>query len=177
MSNLKKNIIFSCVGLGFVLVFGALSHFFYEWSGYNEIVGFLFPANESTWEHLKLSIFPTFIFFIFGSFFMKSPNYIFAMFITLLTPIILIPLVFYGYTAISGSSILVVDIITFLISVSIAWLFCFLILQQKKLNKWFNIIGIIGILIILVCYLTFTINPPQIFLFKDPITGGYGLKS
>ena len=98
---------------------------------------------------------------------MKSPNYIFAMFITLLTPTILIPLIFYGYTAISGSSILVVDIITFLISVSIAWLFCFLILQQKKLNKWFNIIGIIGILIILVCYLTFTINPPQIFLFKD----------
>lgn len=66
---------------------------------------------------------------------MKSPNYIFAMFITLLTPIILIPLIFYGYTAISDSSILVVDIITFLISVSIAWLFCFLILQQKKIKQ------------------------------------------
>ena len=49
---------------------------FYDWSGKNEIVGILFPANESTWEHLKLALVPTFIYFGIGSIFIKNKNYI-----------------------------------------------------------------------------------------------------
>ena len=63
MTEKKKILIFCLIGFLFVSIFGALSHFFYEWSGKNKIVGFLFPANESTWEHLKLAIFPTLLFF------------------------------------------------------------------------------------------------------------------
>ena len=90
---------FCIVGFLFVSILGALSHFFYKWSGENKIIGIIFPANESTWEHLKLAIFPTLLYFLIGTFFIKNPNYLFAFFITLITPIIVIPLIFYTYTA------------------------------------------------------------------------------
>ena len=34
---------------------GVLSHFLYDWSGQNKIVGIISSINESTWEHLKLT--------------------------------------------------------------------------------------------------------------------------
>lgn len=59
----KQRLIFCITGAIFTIGFGALSHFFYEWSGFNRAVGVFFAANESVWEHLKLAIFPTLIFF------------------------------------------------------------------------------------------------------------------
>lgn len=172
----SKILIFCLIGFLFVSIFGALSHFFYEWSGKNKIVGFLFPANESTWEHLKLAIFPTLLFFFAGLFIFKNSNYMFAFFITLLTPIVLIPLIFYTYTAFTGSSIHFVDILTYFVSVFFSFYFCYIILCHEPLGKVANIFSIIGIIIILICYFLFTLYPPKIFLFKDAVTRGYGLK-
>lgn len=176
MTEKKKIVLFCLIAFLFISIFGAISHFFYEWSGKNKIAGFLFPANESTWEHLKLAIFPTLLFFFIGFFIFKNPNYLFAFFITLLTPMILIPAIFYSYTAITGSSILIVDILTYFISVFFACYFCYIILIHEPLGTAANIISIIGISIILICYFVFTLCPPKIFLFKDAVTGGYGLK-
>ena len=100
----------------------------------------------------------------------------FAFFITLLTPIVLIPLIFYTYTAFTESSILFVDILTYFVSVFFSFYFCYIILCHEPLGKVANIFFIIGITIILICYFLFTLYPPKIFLFKDAVTGGYGLK-
>ena len=51
-NTLKKSEIFGAI---FVMVFGTLMHFFYDWSGKNPVVALFAPYNESTWEHLKLS--------------------------------------------------------------------------------------------------------------------------
>ncbi len=122
-----------------------------------------------------MSILPTIIYFVCAHNFLKNKNYSFAMFICLLTPIILIPSIFYSYTAISQKSILVLDIFTFFISVFFAFLFAFLILKQKNNSTIVKIISIVGILVIIVCYLLFTIFPPKIFLFQDVTNGKYGL--
>ena len=55
MNRLKH---YSIAGAIFVLIAGTLSHFVYEWSGQNFILGFFFPIDESTWEHMKLIFFP-----------------------------------------------------------------------------------------------------------------------
>lgn len=172
----KKEKIFCIIGLIFVLCFGTLSHFFYDLSGQNKLIGILFPANESTWEHLKLAIFPTLIMFVFGFVFLKNPNYYVSLFLTLLIPIILIPIFFYGYIAISKQSILLIDILTFVVSVTISWIVCYLILKHKPFNKILNIIAIIGTIVIICCYLLFTLYPPKMFLFEDPTNGSFGLK-
>ena len=79
----KQIFLFCLVGAIFVGIFGALSHFFYEWSGENKIVGIFFPVNESTWEHLKLAIFPTIVYFAAGVFFVKNENYFVSFFVAL----------------------------------------------------------------------------------------------
>ncbi len=170
----KQVIIFCVVGFLFVSIFGALSHFFYEWSGNNKIAGIFFPVNESTWEHLKLALFPTFVFFIVGAFFVKNDNYFFAFFITLLTPMVLIPVIFYSYTAITGEPILAVDIITYFVAVAVAILLCAFILLRPPFGCAYTITAVVGIFLIAICYMTFTIFPPKIFLFRDELTGLYG---
>lgn len=168
--------IFCILGFIFVAILGTLSHFFYNWSGNNKVVGIIFPANESTWEHLKLAIFPTIIYFIFGLIYIKNQNYLFAFFVTLILPMILIPAIFYTYTAFVKNSILIVDILSYYLSIFIAFLICYKILCLPKLHVVFNIVAIIGLTLIFICYLTFTLNPPEIFLFRDSVTGHYGLK-
>ena len=157
-------------------VMGALSHFFYEWSNYNKVIGILFPANESTWEHLKLAILPTIIYFLFGKIFIKNDNYLFALFISLLVPIVVIPILFYTYTAVIGHEILFIDILIYLFAVLFAFVMCWLILLLNSLNKNYNVIAIIGLIIILTFYFTFTIYPPNFFIFKDFTNNTYGLK-
>ena len=45
-NRLKKSEIFGAI---FVMVFGTLMHFFYDWSGKNPIVALFAPYNESTY--------------------------------------------------------------------------------------------------------------------------------
>lgn len=55
MKYLKRHTI---IGILFVLVTGTLSHFLYDWSGQNPVIGLFTPINESVWEHMKLLFFP-----------------------------------------------------------------------------------------------------------------------
>ena len=57
----KQILICSVICAIFVTAMGTLGHFFYQWSGNNRYVGFLFPVNESTWEHMKLLFVPMFV--------------------------------------------------------------------------------------------------------------------
>ena len=42
------------IGFFFVVLFGAMLHFTYEWSGDALWVGLWSSVNESVWEHFKL---------------------------------------------------------------------------------------------------------------------------
>ena len=42
----------------FVAIVGTLWHFVHNLTGENRFVGYFFPINESTWEHMKLVYFP-----------------------------------------------------------------------------------------------------------------------
>lgn len=55
MNHLKRDTI---IGILFVLITGSVSHFLYDWTGKNPVVGLFTPANESIWEHMKLLFFP-----------------------------------------------------------------------------------------------------------------------
>ena len=172
----KKKIFWFCLaGFLFVGAFGAVSHFFYEWSGKEPLVGVFFAANESVWEHLKPAIFPTLVFFLIGSVLLDAPNVLPAFFATLILPMLLIPAIFYGYTAFTGAPIVAVDIATYFVSVAAAFALCFFVLTRPPLPKWVSALAVPGIAAVSVCYLAFTLFPPHAHLFLDPVTGGYGL--
>lgn len=162
------------VGIGFVLVLGTLSHFFYGWSGENRLVGIFAAVNESTWEHLKLLFFPALLFWalewIFGK---KKPNFLWSVSLGLLAGTAAIVVSFYTYSGVLGKNFLVADILTFVVGVLVA----FAVKSRAEkcppsaVTRW---CGAVLFFVLLLCYLLFTVFPPHIGLFLDPNTGTYG---
>ena len=108
--------------------------------------------------------------------FFKKSKLLCIIIFNIINPHNINPYIFYGYIAISKQSILLIDILTFVVSVTISWIVCYLILKHKPFNKILNIIAIIGTIVIICCYLLFTLYPPKMFLFEDPTNGSIGLK-
>lgn len=172
MNKLKKWLIF---GIIFIIGVGSLSHFVYEWSGYNKIVGIFVLVNESVWEHIKGAIFPSLILMIIQYKYLRdNNNFIVASFLSILTIILLIPLIFYGYQLFVGN-MLILDILDFIISVILGQFVFYKVMKYEYLSKSVRILSIIGLTIIIISYLLFTYYPPKIFLFEDPVTFSYGI--
>lgn len=120
MNKLK---VFTVIGILFTLIMGTLSHFTYEWSGNNPIVGLVSAVNESVWEHMKLIFFPMLFYSFFMSYQVKNqyPCISSAFNAGILLGTLLIPTVYYIYTGILGYNLLILDIGTFVISVLISF--------------------------------------------------------
>lgn len=166
---------FEIISTIFIMILGTLLHFTYEWSNNNIIVGTFSAINESTWEHLKLVFFPMLITTIIGFYYFKDtiPNYLCAKTIGIIIAMTFIVVFFYTYTGIIGRNFAVLDIGSFFIAILLSqYLVMKIINEQCYCNN--NACGIIlGIL--LVCFIVFTFKPPQIALFKDPVTNTFGI--
>ena len=159
----------------FISVLGTLLHFTYDWFGNNPIIGVFSAVNESTWEHLKLLFFPTLIVTIRGTIYYKGhvPNYVCARLKGMLTAMVFTVIFFYTSMGVLGKNYAFLNILIFYVAVIIGEI---VVNRQIKLAKSCNTKKawiVFGIL--LVCFILFTYNAPEIGLFKDPITGGYGI--
>ena len=160
-------------GIILICVVGTLLHFVYEWSHHNKIVAIFAAVNESTWEHIKICMTPT---ILWSLLYIGKPNYITSLALTLLTIIVLIPILFYTYTAFTKKSMLVIDVICFYITVIVSQLVFKYFINMNELPRIYTYLSI-GLLVIeMICYFTFTYYPFKNFIFKDPITHKYGLE-
>lgn len=160
-----------------ISIIGTLLHFTYDWSKHNKIVGLFSAVNESTWEHIKLALSACFFCSVIDGFFwVSNPNYFLAKFTSLLTLIIVMPLLFYRYTAIVKKTILAIDISIFFITVACGQIIFKIVLELNPLPYIFNYLGLLGIFAIFGFYMVVTLLPIKNFIFKDPITNKYGLK-
>lgn len=165
MRQLKNDTV---IGVILVLIVGTLSHFIYEWTGKNLIVGFLTPVNESTWEHMKLVFFPM----LFYSFVMNKnlkqnfPCITSSLAFGILLGTLLIPAIFYTYTAILGDHVFILDLLTFALSVIIAFFVIYKLTLSCKLIKYTFLLCIL-LFIIIICFFLFTYFPPNIKLFSE----------
>ena len=161
-----------------ICIIGTLLHFTYDWSNHNKIVGLFSAVNESTWEHIKMGLSATIACsFVDGFFLGSNPNYFFAKFLSLLLIIVVIPIIFYGYTYFTKRCILVVDILSFFIAIVISNLVFYNILDMNALPYIYNYLGGVGAFAIFGFYMVLTLMPIKSFLFKDPITKRYGIKA
>ncbi len=163
------------IGTIFIIIIGCSTHFLYDWTNHNKFVGLFSSVNESTWEHLKLIIFPTFVWLIVEyHFYFDNPNLFFAKFVGSLVMITFIPLVFYTYKYFVKKNILFVDIILFVIAAILGQYIFHILLNTQHFNQILNHIGIIGLIIIFLRYITNTCFPNKNFIHRDPITKKYG---
>ena len=167
------------IGTLFVIVIGSLLHYVYKWSGNNKLVGVFGAVNESTWEHMKLLFWPMVLFtlvefFAYGG---EYPNFIGVKAISLLIGLIAIPAIFYTYTGIVWENYLIADILVFIISVMLAYIISYYLLNKTDVSscKSANIIGIAVFVLLAVCFTVFTFKPPKIALFLDPSQDLYGI--
>lgn len=166
---------FQIVSSIFVCILGTLLHFTYKFFGENIFVASFSAVNESVWEHLKLLFFPMLLTTIIGYFYIRknAPNFLCSKTLGIVTSMSFIIMFFYTYTGIIGKSIVFIDIASFFVSVILGEYLAYrLMLSDFKCN---NIIAIIILTIILICFVLFTYFPPNIGLFKDPVTNQYGL--
>ena len=169
---MKKIRNWQIVAVLFTLILGTLLHFTYEWSGNNQIVGTFSAINESTWEHIKLLFFPMLIFAIFEgiNIYKETNNYIEAKTIGIIFGMLFITVFFFTYTGIIGTNFAVLDIGSFFVGVILSEIIAYKIMKMKSFstNKTKRI-SIILIIIITLCFIIFTFNPPNINYFRDPV--------
>ena len=165
----KKNSIlkFEIISTIFVMVLGTLLHFTYKWSGNNVIVGIFSPINESIWEHLKLMFFPMLITIIIGYLYKGKDvdNYLSSKVIGTVVMISFTIVFYYTYSGILGTNYTGVDVSIFFIAVALGQYVSYKLMKTKFHGN--NIIAIITLLALLLCFVVFTFFPPNIALFKD----------
>ena len=83
-------------------------------------------------------------------------------------------LVFYGYTAIIGEEILIIDILIFLVAIVVGQLTSYKIMTSVKLPKYTNVVSLIFIILLALILMLFTLYPPHLPIFLDA-RGFYGI--
>lgn len=159
----------------FACILGTLLHFTYEFFGENIFVSWFSAINESVWEHLKLLFFPMLLTTIIGYFYIgkNAPNFLCSKALGILASMLFIIIFFYTYTGIIGKSIVLIDIASFFVAVILGEYLAYrLIISNFDCN---NVITIIALAIILVCFIVFTYFPPNIGIFKVSVTNQYGI--
>ena len=161
-----------------ISVVGTLFHFLYELSHHNKIMALFAAVNESTWEHIKIALTPTILYSLYDGFcYGTNPNYFFAKVLSLLTIIVVIPLIFYSYTGIIKRHVLIIYILSFYIAIALSQFLFYTILKMPALPFTINYLGAVGTFIVFGIYMTATLFPVKNFLFKDPLTKEYGIKA
>lgn len=166
---MKKLKHYTITGAIFVIITGSISHFIYEWSGRQFLLGFFFPVSESTWEHMKLCFFPMLIYSCFMNKRWKDayPCVTSALLYGTLLGTFLIPVIFYTYTGIIGRNYLFLDIATFVISVLLAFLCVYRLTVSCKMFSHTFLLGSL-VFVMAICFLLFTYLPPDLGIFIEP---------
>ena len=155
---------------------GTLLHFLYDWLGEAVWIAPFSGVNESTWEHMKLLFWPMFIFAIVQSFFFREREDFWCIKLKgIALGLSLVPALFYLYNGIIGKSPDWINITIFFISAAAAYIYETRLLNKQALPCKNSRLAL-GVLIALaLCFILFTFKTPEIGIFKDPLTGAYGI--
>lgn len=166
---------FEIISTIFIMIAGTLLHFTFEWCNNNPLVGTFSAVNESTWEHLKLLFFPMLISTIIGFFYKGKdiPNYLCAKMLGIILAMFFVVIFFYTYIGIIGRNFAILDILSFFIAVVLGQYMSYKKMQSESSCN--NVIPIIILIVLCLCFIVFTFFAPNIALFKDPITGTFGI--
>ena len=164
--------------IGFVAVSfgGTLLHFLYDWLSESVLIAPFSGVNESTWEHMKLLYFPLLLFaFIERRFFKERSDFWCVKLAGTLLGLTLIPVLFYTYNGVFGTSPDWINISIFFLAAAAVFLWETRLFNRRSLPCRHPLSALILLLFIGVLFVVFTFFPPHIPLFQDPITGGYGI--
>ena len=155
---------------------GTILHFLYDWLGEAIWVAPFSGVNESTWEHMKLLFWPMLIFTVVQSFFFKKRKDFWCVKLRgMLLGLSLIPILFYTYNGAVGKSPDWLNITIFFVSAAVTFLYETRLFNENRLVCRSPKISIVLLSTIALLFVVFTFITPQIGIFRDPITGTFGI--
>ena len=158
-------------GFGLSTLGGTLLHFLYDWTGGSIWVAPFSGVNESTWEHMKLLFWPLFLFALVQRlFFREQKNYWCVKLAEILLGLLLIPVLFYTYNGAFGKSSDWVNIAIFYVATAAVFLFEWGVFKWDRPRCKYPWVAFMVICLIGVLFVVFTLVPPWIPLFQDPLT-------
>ncbi len=167
---------FYYLGIIFIFVFGSGMHFIFNLLGQNIFIAGIVPVNESVFEHLKLAIIPTIIWYLWYYFSNQKVNQeklLLTMNTSIIVTNLLILYFFYFLEGALGLESLTLDIISFFVAICLSQILMIHIYKFghkiKKLYSWL----LITFIIVLSAILTYF--PPQLPIFKDINFNDYGI--
>ena len=174
---MKRSInLWQLMGFGITSLGGTILHFLYDWLGGSKWVAVFSGVNESTWEHMKLLFWPMFIYAVVQSFFFKDRNDFWCVKLRgTFLGLALIPVIFYTYNGVIGKSPDWINIVIFYVSAAIAYIY-----ETRRFNSGSikcnrPYLAFATLCVVALLFAFFTFFTPTINLFKDPLTGTYGI--
>lgn len=165
------------LGGAVVFAIASLLHFLYDFTN-GSILGALFGSvNESVWEHLKIFALAYIFWAIIELLWAKPPlrQFVWAKALGLYFLCTSIAVFFFLYTPIIGNPILVLDLISSFIFSFLSHFISYKITLLRENHGQNFYTGVMMIFLALIMILSFTYYPPKTPLFRDYVTGMYGI--
>ena len=155
---------------------GTILHFLYDLSDKSAFIAPFSGVNESTWEHMKLLFWPMLFFAVVQSvFFREHKDFWWIQLRGILLGLALIPILFYTYNGVIGRSPDWINIAIFFVAAAASYIY-----ETRKFHKEQRPCrspraALAVLLVIGLSFVLFTFRTPEIGIFKDPLTGAYGI--
>lgn len=160
-------------GIPIIFIVGSLLHFIYEWTGNIQIVGIIAPVNESVWEHLKMLFWPMLAWWILGYRFMINKNkvsttkWFSSCAVAEIVGITVITAFYYTYTGAFGIELLLLDIFSLFLGITVAHLLALHVYKTLHVRKSYVYISIFLIILLAMLFILWTFMPPNLPIFND----------
>ena len=187
---MKKKVLYrQFVGFLFTSVAGALLHFVFEIGGRSPVLGAIASVNESTWEHMKLLFFPSFLYALLESraFGRAYPFFWRTKLAGISLGTLLIPVLFYTANGAFGKTPDLFNILFFFVAAAGEYILETHIFtstgkcapgqspQKGKRPVISERAAFAALCLSAAAFAAFTFRTPRLPLFLDPVTGTYGI--
>ena len=174
---MKRSIgLWQLMGFAVTALGGTILHFLYDWLGKAVWIAPFSGVNESTWEHMKLLFWPMFLYAVVQSFFFRDRKDFWCIKLKgILLGLILIPVIFYTYNGVIGKSPDWINIVIFFVAAAAVYIYETRQFKNEDTDCSYPRVALVTLAIIAVLFVVFTFATPQIGIFKDPLTGTYGI--
>lgn len=148
-----------------LLVLGTSMHFVHHLPFFGHVMGWIFPVNESVWEHMKMIFYPSVLLALYMWISRKEIGRITGPIAAGLVGFPLAQALFYVYQPITHHSVLLIDIIAYIIEVIV----CVYLGQRwsgsEKLKKMWPLAIVVALcMAVLLGWLSY--HAPDMFLFE-----------
>lgn len=166
-------------GFIFTSVLGTFLHFLFDLTGGSTAAALVSAVNESIWEHIKLIYYPMLIFALaeYGAWGKETAGFWCVKLKGMLLALVLIPALYYTYTGALGVSADWFNVTIFFITAGAVFFTETKALREGRPCRLNGRVSAALLLGVGALFLLFTFVTPRIPLFRDPVTGSYGLQN